>query len=70
VDLSAGSGKLSFALKTLRARWETTQPQWSDDVSRDFQENHLGPLEAQVMATLTAINLLGQVLAQARHECE
>jgi hypothetical protein len=69
VDLSAGSGKLNFVLKTLRARWETTKLEWTDQVRQDFEHDHLQSLEADVTATLTAINTLGQILTKARQEC-
>ena len=43
--------------------------EWRDAVSQDFEENHLAPLEAQVVATLRAIDRLGPVLSQAHREC-
>ena len=69
MSLSAGSAKLSFALKTLRAHWDMVQLQWKDDVRREFDENYLQPLEQEIMATLNATNLLSQVLLKAQQEC-
>jgi len=69
MDLSTGSGKLSFALKNLRSQWAVTEPHWNDQVRQDFENNHLDPLESQVLATLGAMNSLGQLLAKARQEC-
>ena len=69
MSLSAGAGKLSFALKTLRAHWESTQLRWKDDVRHEFEENYLRPIEEELMATLNATNLLSQVLHRAQQEC-
>jgi hypothetical protein len=69
MSLSAGSSKLSLALKALRVRWEETKTRWHDPVSETFEENQWKPLEAQVQATLRAIDRLGQELAQARQDC-
>jgi hypothetical protein len=70
MSLNAGAGKLSFALKTLRARWEQTQLYWKDEVRDDFERTYLAPVEEEIMATLNATNLLSQVLLTARQECE
>ena len=69
MDLSAGSAKLHFALKTLRIRWEEVQGDWKDAVRVDFEENHLKPLELLMSATLGAMGRLDQVLAKAQKEC-
>jgi hypothetical protein len=70
VDVSTGSTKLRNALRTLRVRWEDTQNDWSDPVSRDFEENHLAPIEPRVLATLHAMTTLVQVLSKAQQDCE
>ena len=70
VNLSTASGKLAFAMKTLRAHWNATQGEWSDDVRVDFETNYLEPIESEVMGTLNAMNILSQVLAKATQECE
>ena len=70
MNLSTGSGKLSFALKTLRAHWELVSLHWKDDVRVEFDENYLKPIEQELMATLNATNLLSQVIIRAKQECE
>jgi hypothetical protein len=70
MNFSAGTGKLSFALKTLRACWDSTQDEWSDDVRRDFEENHLTPIEQELLATVNATSNLAQTLTKALQECE
>ena len=69
MDLSAGTAKLHFALKTLRVRWEEVKGDWKDVVRMDFEENHLKPLEQLLSATLGAMGRLDQVLAKAQKEC-
>jgi len=63
------ASSLSVALKDLKQRWADTQEEWSDSVSRKFEEEHLAPIEPQVLATLKAVNRLNQVLARAYEEC-
>jgi hypothetical protein len=70
VSLSVGSGKLSFALKTLRAHWDSTQSEWGDEVRRDFEENYLKPIEQEILLTTNAISNLDQTLIKALQECE
>jgi hypothetical protein len=70
MSLSAGAGKLSFGLKTLRSRWDAVQMHWKDDVRQEFEERHLKPVEQEVMATLNATNVLAQILLKAQQECE
>ena len=70
MSLSAGTGKLSFALKTLRAHWDTTQGEWRDEVRRDFEENCLKPIEQEILVTINAISNLDQTLTKALQVCE
>ena len=69
MDLSDGSAKLNFALKTLRIRWEDVKGDWKDTVRMDFEEKHLKPLEEMMSATLVAMGRLDQVMARAKKEC-
>lgn len=70
MNFSAGTGKLSFALKTLRACWDSTQGEWSDEVRQDFEENYLKPIEQELLATVNATSNLAQTLTKALQECE
>lgn len=69
MSLSTGSGKLNQSLKDLRLRWEEVQAHWNDPVSQAFEDNHCGPLEAQILSTLRGIDRLARVIDQARREC-
>lgn len=61
--------ELNNGLKTLRLAWEEARDQWKDAVGRDFEANRWAPLEAQVVSTLRAIDVLAPVLAAARRDC-
>ncbi len=69
MSLNTGSGKLAFALKVLRAKWDSTEMGWTDKVRHEFEDKFLQPIETEVMATLNAISGLSQVLAKAEQEC-
>jgi hypothetical protein len=67
--MSAGSARLTFSLKTLRERWDVSMEQWSDQVSRDFEKNHLAPLESQSTAAIRAMEKMSEILSKIRHDC-
>jgi hypothetical protein len=67
--MSAGAARLNFALKTLRERWDAAKEQWSDQVSRDFEKNHLDPLEGQAEAAMRAMEKIAEVLHKIRQDC-
>ena len=70
MNFSAGTGKLSFALKTLRVCWDSTQGEWSDEVRQDFEEQHLKTVEQELLSTVNATSNLAQTLTKALQECE
>jgi hypothetical protein len=67
--MSTGPARLSHALKTLRERWEETKGYWSDEVSRDFEKNHLIPLESQTNTAIRGMETLAEVFTRLRHDC-
>jgi len=67
--MSAGSGALKHALKNLREQWEITREQWHDGVARDFEKNHLIPLDQQVNNALRGMDKITEVLQKLRHDC-
>lgn len=69
MNLNSGWTELNAALKTLREHWEEVQRAWDDAVRRDFEEKHYRPLEAQVLATLRAMDRLAPILRRAQREC-
>lgn len=67
--MSAGSARLNFSLKTLRERWDAAKEQWSDQVSRDFEKNHLEPLERQAESAMHGMDKIVEVLRKIRQDC-
>jgi len=51
------------------SRWEATNLQWHDSVSRDFEEKYLAPLEPQLSATLQRMRSLATSLSAAQQDC-
>lgn len=66
--MSAGGGLLKYALKNMREKWDITKEVWDDGVSRDFEKNHLIPLEQQVNISLMGMDKLSEVLAKIRKD--
>ncbi len=67
--MSAGSARLNYTLKTLREKWDIAKEKWSDNVSRDFEKNHLFPLEQQTTTAIRGMEKIAEVLSKIRHEC-
>lgn len=67
--MSAGSTKLQYALKTLKAHWEETKDGWADEVRQNFEDKHLIPMESQVAATMRGMDKLGEIMARVRQDC-
>ncbi|HTU27088.1 MAG TPA: hypothetical protein VMF30_16900 [Pirellulales bacterium] len=69
-DLTAGPAKLYSAWHKLRLRWEETQTQWHDAVSRDFDENYLARLDPYIRSTQEAMRALAEQASAAQQECD
>ena len=69
MNVNTGLLQLHAALKTMRLRWEEAKIVWTDSVRQEFEENHWDPLVAQTLATLRAMEHLGQIVGQMRQEC-
>jgi hypothetical protein len=70
VSVEAPRYKLYSALKSLRASWEQAQDRWQDAVRHEFEEQFWNALEPAVLSALSALDRLGQVLRDARRDCE
>lgn len=70
MNLQDGRAKLGYAAQKLRLRWDEANRHWNDAVSRDFERDHLVPLEPQIAATLQAIDRLADVISRAERECQ
>ena len=69
MSLDGGRGRLSAALKTLEARWDSTGPHWQDVMKVQFVEQVLTPLQEQTAAALEAIAQMDVILHQMRRDC-
>jgi hypothetical protein len=69
MSLYTGRSKLYSSLKDTRLKWEEARSGWRDAAGRQFEEAVWEPLEAQVQATLRALDLLIQVQVQLRNDC-
>lgn len=68
--LGAAAEALAAAWQRLGQRWQETASVWDDSVRRQFEAEFLGPMEAEVPATLMAMGRLAEVIAGARREVE
>jgi len=67
--MSAGSSRLNYALKTLRERWQDTRESWADQVARDFEKNHLLPLESESNTAIKGMEKLNEILGKLKQDC-
>ena len=65
-----GRGQLGRALKELMLRWMETKSSWDDAVTRDFEEKHLAPLEADLKTATAAMDHVAVLIQQIRRDCE
>ncbi len=68
-DLNTGSANLEMAMESLQAVWSETAAHWTDQRSRDFEQEYLAPLEPAFRRTVDSVHRLAQVLARAERDC-
>jgi hypothetical protein len=68
--MSSGAARLKHAMKALNEHWDLTREKWADSVARDFEKNHLQPLEHQVSNALLGMQKLSEVLSKVHQECQ
>jgi len=68
--MSAQSGRLQHALKHLREQWDIALETWDDPVSRDFEKQHLIPVEQQAKHAIIGMEKLSEVLGKIRAQCK
>ena len=69
MSLTTSRARLQGALKELRARWDEAKAKWDDPMSREFEKRYLAPLEPVVRNTVSAMEKMDAILAQARRDC-
>jgi hypothetical protein len=67
---SAGRTQLYAAMKACVEHWQDTRRSWRDSVAKEFEDNCLEPLQAQVQGTLRAADRLWVVLGQMEQDCQ
>jgi hypothetical protein len=70
MSISVGHTQLQDATKELLIRWERAKQEWTDQKSRELEEDFVAPLKPKVRATLASLSRVGSIVAQARRECE
>jgi len=68
-DLTAGTAKLEFALKTLQTKTADIGEAWSDEAYARFLETYLEPVEPRMRTMIDAIHRLSDVLSTAERQC-
>jgi hypothetical protein len=68
--MSAHSGRLQHALKHLREQWDIAQETWRDANARDFEKNHIIPLEQHTKHAILGMEKLSEVLGKIRAQCK
>ena len=69
MSLATSRARLQGALKELRAHWDQARTKWDDPMSREFEKRYLAPLEPMVRNTISAMDKMDTILAQARRDC-
>jgi len=64
-----GSTKLTHAIKNLRKHWEIAKTHWQDQVAKDFEANHLFPLETRCNAVIRGMDKLAEVTTKVKRDC-
>ena len=67
--MSDGSGKLAYAAKNLRRKWDETSESWRDVVRADFEARHINPLITQTTATSRGMHTLDEIIQKMRRDC-
>ena len=68
-DLTTGAAQLREQLEILERAWNDTRTHWDDGNSRSLEAHQLRALHDQMTNGLTALQLLGDLLAQAERDC-
>ncbi len=68
--MSSHSARMQHAMKDLRERWDVTTDSWADQVARDFEKNHIAPVEGLVKRAMVGMDKLSESLAKIRKAME
>ncbi|WP_165252340.1 hypothetical protein [Paludisphaera soli] len=68
--MSSHSARLQHAMKDLREKWDVTKEAWTDQVAKDFEKNHLDPVEGLARRAMIGMDKLAEELAKIRKACD
>lgn len=70
MSLPSGIGKLRDASKHLLQQWHEAQSSWQDENARQFYEQCLEPLLAQVRMVELAMSQMATTLHKVHRDCQ
>lgn len=65
-----GRGQLGKGIKELLNAWMDTKATWRDANADRFEKKHLMPLEMDLRAAVSAMDVMSQLLSQVKRDCE
>lgn len=65
-NVVGSANRLKHHLRALLDRWETTKETWNDQVRRDFEAQHLAPLETAVASAINGMREFSEELAKLK----
>ena len=65
-----GRGQLGKGMKELMAAWMETKTAWKDLNADRFEKKHVQPLEMDMRAAMSAMDVMSQLLAAIKRDCE
>jgi hypothetical protein len=70
MGLTESRGKLSRSIKDLIAQWSLARASWNDVNAERLEREILAPLERDLRDAAGAMDQMGALIAQIRHQCE
>ena len=65
-----GRGQLGKGMKELMSAWMETRSQWKDQNADRFEKKHLVPLEMDMRAAVSAMDVMSQLITAIKRDCE
>ena len=65
-----GRGQLGKGMKELMNAWLETRAVWKDANAERFEKKHLHPLEMDMRAATSAMDVMSQLISQIKRDCE
>lgn len=69
MSLGVSKGMVADAAKQLINAWKIARRDWDDDKARWFEAEFLDPLSPKIRGTVSAMDKLASVAAQAERDC-